>query len=74
MNVTIYSTHCPQCNMLERLLTSKNIAFSTVLGKEAIIERGYKTAPILDVDGKVMSFAEAVRWVNSMKAGDEDAR
>jgi len=73
MNVTIYSTHCPQCNMLERMLTAKNVQFNTVVGKEAIIERGYKTAPILDVDGKIMSFAEAVRWVNSMKAGDSDA-
>lgn len=72
MGIVLYTTNCPQCRMLEGALKNKGIAFSTVYGEEEILKRGYQSAPIMEVDGNIMSFAEAVRWVNS--GGGSDAR
>lgn len=59
--------------MLEGALKNQKLDFQTVYGEEEIVKRGYNSAPILEVDGKTMSFAEAVRWVNSI-GGDSGAR
>ena len=72
MGVILYTTNCPQCMMLEGALKNKKVPFQTVYGEEEIIKRGYRSAPILEHDGKTMSFAEAVRWVNQI-GGDENA-
>ncbi len=69
MNVTLYTTNCPQCIMLEGALKNKKLNFQTVYGEDAIRQKGYSCAPIMDVDGKTMSFAEAVRWVNAYENG-----
>ena len=71
MDVTIYSTRCPQCNMLESNLKRKNIPFTLVEGAGPIRELGYKSAPLLKVDDKIMTFAEAVRWVNAFEEVNE---
>lgn len=72
--VTIFSTHCPQCNMLEIALKSKGIPFSVVFGEEEIIKRGFSSAPVLEVDGNAMNYRDAIRWVNAQEAGEWNAR
>ena len=66
MQVTLFTTNCPQCMMLEAALKSKGVEHQTVYGEEEILKRGCQSAPILEVDGVVMPFPEAVRWVNSL--------
>lgn len=73
MGIVLYTTNCPQCKMLEGALKNQKLDFQTVYGEEEIVKRGYNSAPILEVDGKTMSFAEAVRWVNGI-GGDSGAR
>ena len=68
MEITLYTTNCPQCKMLEAALKNKGLSFNTVYGEEEIINRGFHSAPILEADGEVMSFAEAVRWVNGLES------
>lgn len=70
MTVTVYTTNCPQCKMLEAMLKSKNIPFSIVYGEEEILKRGFQSAPILEVDGKLMSFKDSVLWFNSLGGVD----
>ena len=72
MGIVLYTTNCPQCMMLEGALKNKGLSFQTVYGEEEILKRGYHSAPILEADGKTMSFAEAVRWVNGI-GGDVHA-
>lgn len=64
MKLTLYSTHCPQCVMLERILHEKGLTYDVVNDTSVMTERGFTTVPVLDADGKVMNFAEAVRWLN----------
>ena len=66
MKVTLYSTNCPKCRVLETKLNEKNIEFVTE-GEDVMIEKGFLSAPMLEVDGKVMDFGDAVRWVNGLE-------
>lgn len=63
--ITLYTTHCPRCKVLKAKLDSENIDYEVVEGEEAIREKGFVTTPLLEVDDKVLTFAEAMQWVNT---------
>lgn len=48
------------------MLDAKKIAYEKVTDEDTIIEKGFLSVPILDVDGKVMTFAEAYNYVKEM--------
>lgn len=66
MMVTLYTTHCPRCIILEKKLTMKNIEFETVEDITKLEELGIQSVPMLSVDGgDLMDFATANKWINS---------
>ena len=65
MKVLLYSTHCPRCNVLKKKLQQKNIQFEEINDIEIMMEKGYMSAPMLEVDGVSMNFKEASDWVNN---------
>ena len=66
MNVTLYSTGCPKCNVLEKKLQMAGIDFK-IEGAEVMIEKGFESAPILGVDDNYMTFMEALNWLNNRR-------
>lgn len=50
--IKLYHTGCPQCKMVELRLQQKNIEFEEIKGEDKIIELGFKTAPVIEVDGR----------------------
>lgn len=64
--VTLYTTNCPKCKVLEAKLKQKNIDFAVCDDEDEMIKRGFQSAPVLDCGDKVMMFGEAVKWVNSL--------
>lgn len=64
MNVVLYSTHCPRCNVLEKKLKQKNIDFEEVNDIKIMKNKGIFSVPILEVDGSMMDFSTANQWVN----------
>ena len=64
MNVVLYSTNCPKCMVLEKKLGLSGIDYQLVTDEDVMIEKGFTSAPVLEVDGEVMDFGAAVRWVN----------
>ena len=62
--ITLYSTGCPQCNVLEKKLDSAHIQYVVDEDVATMIAKGFQSAPMLEVDGEIMNFVEAVRWVN----------
>lgn len=64
MKVILYSTDCPKCKVLEKKLDEKNIEYETIKDTKLMIKRGFVEAPKLDVDGELMDFSEALRWVS----------
>ena len=66
--VILYSTNCPKCKVLEAKLRRKNIPFEYVNDIELMAEKGFLTVPKLEVNGEVLDFAEANKWINSQEA------
>lgn len=63
--ITLYSTHCPQCKTLETKLNKKNLEYTICDNIEIMQAKGFNSVPILDVDGTIYNFANAIKWVNS---------
>lgn len=65
--ITLYSTNCPKCKVLEQKLKSKNIEYIEFTDVNKMIEMGFSVMPMLEVDGVVMDFATANKWINEFK-------
>ena len=70
--ITLYTTDCPKCKVLEQILQQKGLSFEVSHDIDFLIEMGYQSAPILKVDAYTkegppaeiyMNFGEAVKWV-----------
>lgn len=63
--ITLYSTNCPKCQVLEKKLQAKNVEFEIVTDVKTMLKKHIMSAPYLEVDEELMDFAKAVEWVNS---------
>lgn len=63
--VTLYSTGCPRCNVLVQKLDNKGIEYDVVNDVDIMTEKGIETVPVLEVDGQLMKFPEAMKWVEN---------
>lgn len=64
MKITLYTTHCPQCSVLEKKLKQEDLTFDIVEGEDEIRKLGFLAAPILVVDDKPMTFKQACDWID----------
>lgn len=64
--IKFYTTHCPKCKVLEAKLKEKNIEYITVTDVNEMLYLGIKEAPMLAVDDRLMSFSDAVKYVNNL--------
>lgn len=62
--IKLYSTHCPKCEILETKLKQKNIQYEECTSIDEMLSKGIETVPVLEVDGQLLDFGKAVRWVN----------
>lgn len=71
--MTLYTTNCPKCVVLEKKLNNKNINYKKVEDIEKILEiakeQGINTAPILEIDGEYLDFSHANTYINNMEGG-----
>ena len=63
--IILYSTHCPKCNILEKKLKGKGISYTEVNDVDEMLDKGFTEIPMLEVDGVIYTFGEAVKWVNN---------
>ena len=66
--IIFYSTHCPRCRVLEMKLKQKNIQYQTNTNVDEMLDKGIKEAPMLEVNGQLLNFAAAVKWINGLEA------
>ena len=68
--MTLYTTNCPKCIVLEKKLDNKNINYKKVEDIEKIMEianeQGINTTPILEIDGEFLDFSHANTYINNM--------
>lgn len=65
MNVVLYTVGCSKCKVLSMKLDNKKIPYEVCTDIEIMKSMGFIQAPMLEVDGKIMNFTEAVEWVNN---------
>lgn len=63
--VTLYTTGCSRCTVLEKKLDSKQIYYRKEGDTNLMLEKGIKSVPVLEVQGQRLNFLEAVQWVNN---------
>lgn len=63
--ITLYSTGCPNCKTLAGILDKKNISYEIIESEQAIIDLGYSSAPLLQVGEEVLTFYQAIKWLNT---------
>ncbi len=62
--ITVYSNGCPRCKVLKMKLEQKGIAYTECQDIDAMEKLGITSVPMMDVDGAMMTFEEAVKFVN----------
>ena len=67
--IVLYSTGCPRCKVLKKKLDEAKADYNVVSDVDQMLAMGLKEAPVLEVDGQRMEFAEAVKWVNCYGKG-----
>lgn len=67
MDIILYSNHCPQCMILEKFLNMYGIEYTTFSDEEEMIKMGFKSMPMLSVNGNIYNFSEALEWVKNTK-------
>lgn len=66
MDVTIYTTNCPQCKVLENILNRLKIKYEKCEDVEKMVSLGITSAPYLDVNGELMNFGKALQWTKDV--------
>jgi glutaredoxin len=68
----LYSTGCANCKTLERLLDQRGLNYEKCSDMEEMIRLGIQSAPVLEVDGTLLLFYQAVNLLNGFVARSEE--
>lgn len=73
ISITIYTTHCPRCEVLKKKLEQKGITwYNEIDSMEIMNDLGIKSVPMMSInDGELMNFEEAIKWINSVEGSIE---
>lgn len=64
MNIILYTVDCPKCKVLEKKLNNANISFEICKDTKLMAEKNISKLPMLEVDGEMLTFKEAVDMIN----------
>ena len=65
--VVIYTQDlCPKCKVLKKKLDSKNIEYVECDDVNTLISKNIDLTPVLEIDGNMMNYSEAINWVNEV--------
>lgn len=63
--MTVYSTGCPKCKIIENKLNYNHIRYNIVSDIDVIKSKGYFSVPMVEYKGKVYNFSEANNLINN---------
>lgn len=63
--ITLFTTGCPKCNVLKKKLDAAGIEYIIITDVKQMRELGILSAPMLKVDNKMLTFMEAVEYINN---------
>ena len=67
MEIIMYTTHCPQCEVLAKKLAQKRVSYSAIEDVEIMSSMGLTAVPALSIDGQIMDFKNSINWLNSLE-------
>lgn len=67
MNIVLFSNNCPRCKVLKTKLEQNNIEFEENNDVEFMLQKGFTTTPVLEVNGIIYNFKEAVEWIKEQQ-------
>lgn len=56
---------CGKCIALKKELSNKGFQYNVNEDKEFMIDLGFTEIPMLEVDGKLMNYDEAIKWISN---------
>ena len=65
-NVILYTIHCRHCKDLEKKLKASEISYKECEDIEIMRIKGFKSVPMLEVDGTIYTFEEALKWIEGV--------
>ena len=65
--ITLYSTGCPKCVVLKTKLDQAGVDYSVNTNIEEMERLNIENVPVLRIDNELLSFVDAVKWVNNLK-------
>lgn len=69
-NIILYSTGCPQCMVLKKKLDASGINYQTITDQKIMLELGFRSAPILAIGEKYLTFSETIKWLKELNNGN----
>lgn len=67
--ITLYTTYCPKCSILEKKLNAARIDYKIEDNIDIMLELGITSAPMLKIDDKLLNFSQSVDYVNKTIKG-----
>ena len=64
--ITLYTTGCPKCKILEKVLNEKGLPYIEVTDVEEMLAKGFKSAPVLEVDGVFFPYDAAQEFLKKV--------
>jgi len=66
--ITLFSTNCPKCKMLEMKMTQMGVSFEVNTDVDEMLALGLSSSPALRLDdGTLLDFVAANNWLNNLK-------
>lgn len=63
--IIMYTTHCPQCKVLEKMLNDKKIEYTQITDIDIMKSKGIQSVPYLEVEGELKNFKESMEWIRN---------
>lgn len=63
----LYSTGCPKCELLKKILEKNGIEYTVEDDVNKMLELGIEDVPMLKIQGKLMNYDEALRYIKERK-------
>lgn len=67
MNIIFYTTNCPKCSSLKNKLNAKSLSYTECSDTEIMLKKGIVSVPALEIDNKIFSYKDAIKFLNNME-------
>ena len=67
MIVMYTQEYCPKCKVLKQKMDAKNMEYAECSDRDIVFSEGIDVTRGLMVDGQMMSYGAAIKWVNGRR-------